>query len=81
MGRRGPEGRAGTLNPASPAGGLVRLNPPERTAPVGAYSHGVMGPQQGQWLYVSGQVGIGADGVLAPNFEGQVEVEAVACRA
>lgn len=52
---------------------LQRLNPREVAAPAGAYSHGVAAPAAGRWLYVSGQIGVGQDGTLAADMEGQAE--------
>jgi enamine deaminase RidA (YjgF/YER057c/UK114 family) len=53
---------------------LVRLNPPERAAPVGAYSQGVVAPVAGRWLHVSGQVGLRPDGTVPASFEEQAQV-------
>jgi 2-iminobutanoate/2-iminopropanoate deaminase len=48
-----------------------KLNPPTIAAPVGAYSHGVLAPAAGQWLHVSGQIGVRPDGTLATGFAEQ----------
>ena len=45
-----------------------KLNPPTIAAPVGAYTHGMLAPAAGQWLYVSGQIGVHPDGSLATGF-------------
>lgn len=47
------------------------LNPTTIAAPVGAYSHGVLAPAGGQWLYIAGQVGLLPDGTLADGFAAQ----------
>lgn len=47
------------------------LNPDTIAAPAGAYSHGVLAPAAGNWLYVSGQVGVLGDGALASGFVAQ----------
>ena len=38
--------------------GLKRLNPDSIGKPVGAYSHGVLATTPGDWLHISGQVGL-----------------------
>jgi 2-iminobutanoate/2-iminopropanoate deaminase len=50
---------------------LQKINPPVIAPPVGAYSQGILAPAAGQWLHVSGQVGIGPDGKLAEGFSAQ----------
>ena len=47
------------------------LNPASITAPLGAYSHGVLAPANGHWLHVSGQIGVLSDGTLARGFAAQ----------
>jgi 2-iminobutanoate/2-iminopropanoate deaminase len=47
------------------------LNPDTIAAPVGAYSHGVLSPAAGNWLHVSGQIGVRSDGALASGFAAQ----------
>lgn len=47
------------------------LNPTTIAAPVGEYSHGVLAPAGGQWLYIAGQVGLLPDGTLADGFAAQ----------
>lgn len=48
-----------------------KLNPTTIAAPVGAYSHGVLAPASGEWLYISGQIGVLPDGTLANGFAEQ----------
>lgn len=43
----------------------TKLNPITIAAPAGAYSHGVLAPASGEWLYISGQIGMLPDGTLA----------------
>jgi 2-iminobutanoate/2-iminopropanoate deaminase len=61
-----------TTTPTSTPSRLQRLNPETVPAP-GMYSHGVVAPASGRWLYVSGQVGVGRDGSCAADFEGQAQ--------
>ena len=49
----------------------MKLNPTTIAAPVGAYSHGVLAPASGEWLYISGQIGVQPDGTLANGFAEQ----------
>jgi 2-iminobutanoate/2-iminopropanoate deaminase len=51
--------------------GLVRLNPESIGAPVGAYSHGVLASTPGDWLHISGQVGILPSGETPAGFAAQ----------
>jgi 2-iminobutanoate/2-iminopropanoate deaminase len=53
---------------------LVRLNPQDRAAPVGTYSHGVVAPATGRWLHISGQIGLRPDGTLPATIEEQAQV-------
>ncbi len=48
-----------------------KINPATIAAPVGAYSQGVLAPAAGQWLHVSGQIGVRPDGTLAAGFAEQ----------
>ena len=48
-------------------------NPKTVVAPFSRYSHAAEVPPNARWLYVSGQVGVGPDGQLAPSPEGQIE--------
>lgn len=49
----------------------TKLNPSAIAPPAGAYSHGVLAPAAGEWLHISGQIGVLPDGVLAVGFAGQ----------
>ncbi|WP_421953914.1 RidA family protein [Polaromonas sp.] len=51
-----------------------KLNPPAIAAPVGVYSHGVLAPATGQWLHVSGQIGVRPDGSLGSGFAEQARL-------
>ncbi len=48
-------------------------NPPTVAGPIGAYSHSVEIPPHSRILYISGQVGIGPDGLLKEGAEAQTE--------
>jgi len=48
-------------------------NPTTQAAPLGAYSNGVSAPGSGRWLHVAGQVGVRADGSVAPDVAGQAD--------
>jgi len=48
-------------------------NPSTVAAPIGAYSHSVEIPPHSRILYISGQVGIGPDGILKEGVEAQTE--------
>lgn len=48
-------------------------NPTTVAAPIGAYSHSVEIPPHSRILYISGQVGIGPDGLLKEGAEAQTE--------
>lgn len=48
-----------------------RLNPTTVHAPAGMYSHGVIAQASGEWLYISGQIGMLPDGTLANGFAEQ----------
>ena len=50
------------------------LNPSTVPAPAGPYSQAVRVAGAGQWLHVSGQIGIRADGSLADGVESQATV-------
>lgn len=50
------------------------INPPDAAAPVGLYSHGVVSSGAGQWLHISGQIGMRPDGSLASGFVEQARV-------
>lgn len=49
-------------------------NPVAIAAPLSHYSHGIKVPPNAEWLYIAGQVGIGADGKLAEGFEAQSDI-------
>ena len=51
-----------------------KLNPSSVAAPAGMYSHGVLAPSTGQWLYVSGQIGMRPDGSLGTGFAEQARI-------
>jgi len=51
-----------------------KLNPASIAAPLGAYSHGIVAPSAGQWLHISGQVGVQPDGTLVQGFAAQARV-------
>jgi 2-iminobutanoate/2-iminopropanoate deaminase len=48
-------------------------NPKDVHAPLSNYAHGVEAPAGARWLYVSGQIGMGADGKVGKTFEEQAE--------
>jgi enamine deaminase RidA (YjgF/YER057c/UK114 family) len=49
-------------------------NPKDVHAPLSNYAHGVEAPAGARWLYVSGQIGMGADGKVGKTFEEQAEL-------
>ncbi len=49
------------------------LNPPSAPPPFSRYSQGVEVAPGKRWLAIAGQVGVAADGTLAPTVEGQHE--------
>ena len=51
---------------------LKRFNPPGLPPATAFYSHCVQIPAQQPLLFVSGQVGVDANGILAPDFAGQI---------
>jgi enamine deaminase RidA (YjgF/YER057c/UK114 family) len=51
-----------------------KLNPSAIAAPAGMYSHGVLAPSAGQWLCVSGQIGMRPDGSLGTGFAEQARI-------
>ncbi len=53
---------------------LQKINPATMAAPAGAYSHGVLAPAAGQWLHISGLIGVLPDGTLASGFSAQAKV-------
>ncbi|OUL98404.1 RidA family protein [Variovorax sp. JS1663] len=50
------------------------INPSTVPAPAGPYSQAVRVSAPGQWLHVSGQIGVRADGSLADGVEAQATV-------
>lgn len=52
---------------------IETLNPPQVSQPIGPYSQAVQVRGEGRWLYIAGQIGADADGVLADSFEEQAE--------
>lgn len=53
---------------------LKRLTPAAIHPPFANYSHATAVPANARWLYVSGQLGITADGVIPPTVEAQAEL-------
>ena len=51
-----------------------KINPSIIAAPAGMYSHGVLAPSTGQWLYVSGQIGMRPDGSFGISFSEQARI-------
>jgi len=49
-------------------------NPAQIKAPLGAYHHAVEAPAGARTLYISGQVGVDADGNIPPDARGQLEI-------
>lgn len=49
-------------------------NPATIAAPLSHYSHAIKVPAGAEWLYIAGQVGVGADGKLADGFEAQCDI-------
>jgi len=50
---------------------LIMRNPANAAPPTGMYSHGIEVPPHARWLYVTGQVGIDAEGRTATTIEEQ----------
>lgn len=53
---------------------MDRLNPPSLHPPLARYAHGVAVPAGARLVFCSGQLGIGADGTIPPDVEGQAEL-------
>jgi 2-iminobutanoate/2-iminopropanoate deaminase len=51
----------------------MKIHNPPTVAPGTGYSHGIELPPQARLLYLAGQLGIGADGKMAPDIKGQAE--------
>ena len=52
---------------------MRKHNPSTMAAPAGAYSNGVSAAG-GRWLHIAGQIGVGPDGVLPPDLQGQAHI-------
>ena len=50
---------------------LIMRNPANAAPPTGMYSHAIEVPPHARWLYVTGQVGIDAEGRTATTIEEQ----------
>lgn len=50
---------------------MSAVSPSTIAAPLGAYSHGMLAPQDGHWLHISGQIGNAPDGTLQEGFAEQ----------
>lgn len=51
-----------------------RINPSSIAAPAPHYSHGVVSPPRLPTIYVSGQVGMAANGAIPPTVEEQLDI-------
>ena len=51
----------------------MKIHNPPTVAPGTGYSHGIELPPGAKLLYVAGQLGINADGKMAPDIRGQAE--------
>jgi 2-iminobutanoate/2-iminopropanoate deaminase len=51
----------------------MKIHNPPTVAPGTGYSHGIELPPQARVLYLAGQLGITADGKMAPDIKGQAE--------
>ncbi|MBI3711055.1 MAG: RidA family protein, partial [Proteobacteria bacterium] len=52
---------------------LIAHNPPSVAAPAALYVHGMEAPANARWLYISGQVGVAADGRVGRDATEQAE--------
>jgi enamine deaminase RidA (YjgF/YER057c/UK114 family) len=52
---------------------MKTYNPAAVAQPTGPFSHGVETPANARWLYLSGQVGMAADGTVPTDLAGQAE--------
>lgn len=53
---------------------MLKIHNPKTVAPpFGKYSHGVKVPAGAEWLYISGQPGVMADGKMAQGIEAQCQ--------
>jgi len=53
---------------------MKRLNPPSIHPPFAKYAHGVETPPGARLVFCSGQLGIGADGAIPEDVEGQARL-------
>jgi 2-iminobutanoate/2-iminopropanoate deaminase len=53
---------------------MQHLNPADLPTPAGPYTQATLVEGPGQWLHVSGQVGIDAQGIAPAAFEAQAEL-------
>jgi enamine deaminase RidA (YjgF/YER057c/UK114 family) len=60
---------------------LRALSPVSIRPPFAAYAHGTHVPAGAQWVFTSGQLGIGADDVIPPDVEAQAALCFAACEA
>jgi len=51
----------------------MKIHNPPKVAPGNGYSHGIELPPQAHLLYLAGQLGVTADGKMAPDIRGQAE--------
>lgn len=51
----------------------MKIHNPPKVAPGSGYSHGIELPPEARLLYIAGQLGISADGKMAPDIRGQAE--------
>lgn len=53
---------------------MRHLNPPDLPQPAGPYTQATLVEGAGEWLHVSGQVGIDATGIAPADFAAQAEL-------
>jgi enamine deaminase RidA (YjgF/YER057c/UK114 family) len=53
---------------------LQRVTPASIPAPLANYSHATLVPPHARWLYLSGQLGVAADGHIPEHVAGQAEL-------
>ncbi len=53
---------------------VVKIDPNQVHPPAAAYSHGILTSGPGQFLFVSGQLGIDQSGKSPSDFDGQAEL-------
>ncbi len=53
---------------------MTPINPPDITAPLGHYTHGILVPGNHAWLHVAGQVGVAPDGTVPASIEEQARL-------